>query len=281
MTDPYSFAIPGYPREIDSSNHYLTLALTSIVSPSVLNSLRFGFTRTHFTVQAPTQPAILRYGSDYPVVGTLSIGGGISGLGPNVAGGSADVLQNMFSYSEDLSISRGAHAWKFGVMGERFRDFHFFDFRRRWNWIFTDWRNFLAGRATSVDGALPFPDVMMRDYYPLTREVYRLGLEWWAGYGNTAISSSCFNPMCLTVYNDLDRRGQMAIRWSWGWAWRPEKILTESYTRNAAIAMADHGSDYFWFGGFSYAGIMAGNCTAIAPVKPEFAMQPIIEYYII
>ena len=119
-----------------------------------------------------------------------------------------------------------------------------------------------------------FPDVMMRDHYSQMRELYRLGLEWWAGYGNTSVSSSCFNPMCIRVYNDLDRAGQMAIRWSWGWAWRPEEILMESYTRNVAVAIADRGSDYFWFGGFSFVGMMAGNCTTLTPVKPEIAMQP-------
>ncbi|MBI4464381.1 MAG: amidohydrolase family protein [Acidobacteria bacterium] len=113
-----------------------------------------------------------------------------------------------------------------------------------------------------------FADLMMKDRYDLVKEVYRLGLEWWAGYGNTTISSHCYNPRCLEVYNDLNRSGQMAARWHWGWSWRSNELLLESFTRNAAIAMRGYGSDYFWFGGISGGGGF-GACTSAEHMNPQ------------
>ena len=148
---------------------------------------------------------------------------------------------------------------------------------------YPEFQDCLAGReGPGVSGAGPcgagnflgamrwaFPDVMMRNHYALMREVYRLGTEWWAGYGETAVSSSCFNPMCVQVYDDLDRSGQMAMRWHFGWAWVP-RSLNESFTRNFVNAMAGRGSDYFWFGGFSNAGVIPGFCTTATPVSTQY-----------
>ncbi|MBI4464389.1 MAG: amidohydrolase family protein, partial [Acidobacteria bacterium] len=93
------------------------------------------------------------------------------------------------------------------------------------------------------------PDLLFKDFYPQLREAYRLGLEWWAGYGITTIGSACYNPRCTVTYGDLDRRNQMPIRMMWAWNWRQEYFYQDDYFIAALVGQLNKGSDYFWNGG--------------------------------
>lgn len=120
-----------------------------------------------------------------------------------------------------------------------------------------------------------FSEVLMRDFYQYQKEVFRLGLEWWAGYGTTTFGSYCYNPTCVKVYDDLDRSNQMAIRQHWGWGWMDRILLPELFVKNFVNAMTNRGSDYFWFGGFSNGGGEDGAaCTTVEPLDPAIPKRP-------
>ncbi|MBI4464922.1 MAG: amidohydrolase family protein, partial [Acidobacteria bacterium] len=93
------------------------------------------------------------------------------------------------------------------------------------------------------------PDLLFNDYYPQLREAYRLGLEWWAADGVTAMGSACYNPRCLQTYGDLDRRGEMPIRMMWAWNWRQSYFYQDDYFLASLVSQLNKGSDYFWNGG--------------------------------
>ena len=115
-----------------------------------------------------------------------------------------------------------------------------------------------------------FSEVLMREFYQHQREVFRLGLEWWAGYGTTTFGSYCYNPTCVKIYDDLDRSGQMAIRQHWGWGWMDRLLLAEPFIKNFVNAMTNRGSDYLWFGGFSNGGgDDGGACTTAERLDPN------------
>ena len=71
------------------------------------------------------------------------------------------------------------------------------------------------GSGGANDMRWAFSDVLMDKFYPELVEIHRLGLEWWAGYGMTAYGSNAYNPRNHMVYQELDRKGQMAIREGW------------------------------------------------------------------
>ncbi|OFV96257.1 MAG: hypothetical protein A3F68_09530 [Acidobacteria bacterium RIFCSPLOWO2_12_FULL_54_10] len=120
-----------------------------------------------------------------------------------------------------------------------------------------------------------FSEVLMKEFYGYQKEVIRLGLEWWAGYGTTTFGSYCYNPTCVKVYDDLDRSGQMAIRQHWGWGWMDRILLPELFLKNFVNAMTNRGSDYFWFGGFSNGGgDDGGACTTAARIDPNVPERP-------
>src|SRR3990170_1406283 len=50
-------------------------------------------------------------------------------------------------------------------------------------------------------------------------EIYRLGLSWMAGFGLTLNATSLYTGAAIRAYDTLDRRGQMPIRFAWGYFW--------------------------------------------------------------
>ena len=107
--------------------------------------------------------------------------------------------------------------------------------------------------------------------YPpsVLREIYRLGLSWWAGYGVTMNSSNMYTAGAIDAYNTLDRNGQMAIRLPWTYFWPERKsFFLDPYFRRFVVAMKDRGSDYFWLNGAipSYYG---GSCSSLPGTSPE------------
>jgi hypothetical protein len=102
-------------------NQYVSLGATRVFSPKVLNVARFGFNRSAFGVQQVDQanvPASLSFipGQQF---GRITVGG-LTALG-----GTTDdprlFRMNSFQPSDDLSITRGAHALKTGFILERFQ----------------------------------------------------------------------------------------------------------------------------------------------------------------
>ncbi|MBI2822607.1 MAG: amidohydrolase family protein [Acidobacteria bacterium] len=109
-----------------------------------------------------------------------------------------------------------------------------------------------------------FSDVIMRDRYPLYREIARLGQTWWAGYGVTTYASECYNATCVKVYSDLERSGEKAIRNMFKWNWRQPYFFDDDYFIHFVTWAEDRGSDYFWYGGSRpIAQVGSSGCTAL------------------
>ena len=108
-----------------SRNQFLTLAENHVFSPSLLNTARLSFSRTNYSLlisaAAPTYGPGVSYVTGNPIgmtqISGLSNFGTPIGDGPNPANSH---LQNIYTLSDDLFYSHGKHAFKFGVLINRF-----------------------------------------------------------------------------------------------------------------------------------------------------------------
>src|SRR5712692_8702657 len=131
-------------------NQYVSLGATRVLSPSVLNTARFGFNRSVTLVNLVNQanvPAELSFIPGQPF-GSLRVGGGISPLGATVNDPRL-FRMNSFQPSDDLSITRGAHALKTGFILERFQ-WNTANFNRiGGDYVFASLSDFLRGLPLS------------------------------------------------------------------------------------------------------------------------------------
>lgn len=143
----------------------VTLEESHSFSPSVFNSFRLGFARTHATNntvlqelnQALANPALAFIPGHQ--VGGLSIGGGITTFGGGVHGPDENNFHyNSYQAYDDIYISRGIHSIKFGGVFERMQDNFFAGFTTNGLFSFGSVTNFLANIPTSFSGLLPTSD---------------------------------------------------------------------------------------------------------------------------
>ena len=136
-------------------NQYFTLGATQLIRPSVLNVARFGFNRSTTLVnlvnQADVSPSLsLIPGQPFGRI----IVRGISPLGATI-NDPRYFRMNSFQPSDDLSITRGAHALKTGFIVERFQ-WNTANFNRiGGDYDFVSLAAFLQGTVDSVRA--PFP----------------------------------------------------------------------------------------------------------------------------
>ncbi len=127
-----------YPQFHDlwnSRGQFLTLVENHVFSPQVLNTTRLSFARTNlFTITLPTSAAaaaqLTQTGPDgtslittngVPQIVGLVIVPGLTTMGPStVAPGY--VIQNLFSFSDDLFLTKGKHAIKVGFLLNHYDD---------------------------------------------------------------------------------------------------------------------------------------------------------------
>jgi predicted amidohydrolase YtcJ len=107
--------------------------------------------------------------------------------------------------------------------------------------------------------------------YPpeVLQEIYRLGLSWMAGYGQTLNSSNLYTAGAIAAYHALDRKDAMPIRLSWTWYWPPRKdFFLDPYFSSGLVAMSGRGSDYLWLTGGNPATNLKG-CSTLPGTSPE------------
>jgi predicted amidohydrolase YtcJ len=125
-----------------------------------------------------------------------------------------------------------------------------------------------GAQASSSPARLPMrwmaEDVMLKDHYPLLREIGRLTLEWWAGYGMTSFASNAYAPANLRVFHDLDHKNEMPIRNMWTWNWDPEYHLADPFFVYDAAGRTGEGTDHLWFGGMTIS--IGSGCTMAEPL---------------
>ena len=110
-------------------NQWITIAENHTFSPTVLNTARFSFSRTRSATNLLNSGLTQNNGLGPELVsgnstGIVDLGG--SGGGPYQEFGSANAapttfsLQNIYTLSDDVNWTRGKHAFKFGILLNRF-----------------------------------------------------------------------------------------------------------------------------------------------------------------
>ncbi len=136
----------------------LSLTETHVFSPAVLNTATVGFSRASFalgSVLLTSIPANLSFvtgaGPGGIIVGggaTTTANGTITSAGPNNAAG-VDNHRNLFTYQDDVRISRGIHQISFGVWFQRLQDNEDTASRQAGQATFASLTTFLQGTVTN------------------------------------------------------------------------------------------------------------------------------------
>jgi hypothetical protein len=106
---------PGSPYLSSSRNEYITAAENHVFSPSMLNTGRFSFSRTTQLIGVLTYVSGTQFSYQPGIpMGTLGVGG----LTQAQFGGNptSSAQQNVFSYSDDLFITKNRHSIKAGFL---------------------------------------------------------------------------------------------------------------------------------------------------------------------
>lgn len=164
---PASF--PAWRVVEQSRNQFLTLEDTEVISSRLVNIFRFSYARTdlfsddHLTQDFPAS-AILIPGRPEA---QISIGGM-----PTTGGGerpprSSKQLQNLFSWSDDMSLVRGAHLLKWGVLVDRVQNLIETKSFLGGRFSFPGIQQFIQGRPTNL--TLQAPGAEPRQYFTHNR----------------------------------------------------------------------------------------------------------------
>lgn len=110
---------PQWPEVGNTGNHFATIEERRVISPTIVNLLRFSFTRTFESdvEQHPDQSSALDF---FPVRGQN--GGvnitGLSSMGPSIFAPLLEA-QNKFPLADDVIWTHGAHSLRFGALVSR------------------------------------------------------------------------------------------------------------------------------------------------------------------
>ena len=113
---------PQFPRTFVSRNQFFTGEYREVLSGATLNTARLSFSRTRIgqEVEANTSQPLAPFVPGRAIMGDIDIGG-LKRFGPQ---SSVDVrlVQNVFSFQDDLVHSRGRHLIKAGALVEHYQD---------------------------------------------------------------------------------------------------------------------------------------------------------------
>ena len=111
-------AFPNYFSTLEGSSHFVTFSESHVISPTLLNTARFSYSRTNGDINILVEPASLNAPNVVFVpnnpIGNISPGSGISALGTACCPTRA--AQDIFTLSDDVFWTKGRHAFKFGTL---------------------------------------------------------------------------------------------------------------------------------------------------------------------
>lgn len=145
---------PQFPRAFRSRNQFFTGEHRWVLSPSMLNTIRLGFSRTRVgqTVEANTSTPLQPFVPGR-VVGNIDIGG-LQRFGPQTSA-SVKLTQNVFALHQNLVHTRGRHMFKVGSLVEYYQMNLFNPTFANGIYNFATLRNFLENRPGQFIGLTP------------------------------------------------------------------------------------------------------------------------------
>jgi hypothetical protein len=151
---------------LDLREQVLSVQDTRMLTPTLLNTFRFGFSRAaYFFTGEPTPgtPAATVPGflAGLPV-GAVVVGGSQAsnpqaqlGLAGSNNGSNLHIDRNLYTLADDVSVSRGRHEFRFGVWLEPFHSDEIIALSQYGQMTFTGLPNFLAGTASFLYDPAP------------------------------------------------------------------------------------------------------------------------------
>ena len=168
---------PRWPEVGATGNHFATVEYRRVISPTLVNLLRFSFTRTRETdVQArPDQASALDFFPERGQNGGVNITG-LSSIGTSIFAPLLEV-QNKFPLADDVVWTRGAHSLRFGASLNRVQS----NFQQQGWWggfyTFPSVTNFLLGSPSLFQGPEPGFTDSYRDFREIDVDGY-IHDEW-------------------------------------------------------------------------------------------------------
>jgi hypothetical protein len=155
LADPY------FASALDVGSQVFSLHETHIFSPQIVNAATFGFSRAAFANNSSPYPAFLAQydpsldfvagrgagGITFNGVSTTGPSGAVTAAGPNNASGVWN-RRNIFTYTDNLQISKGIHQISLGVWFQRLQDNDDTASRLLGQATFSSLPNFLKGIAS-------------------------------------------------------------------------------------------------------------------------------------
>jgi outer membrane receptor protein involved in Fe transport len=173
LVQPYAGSqIPLWPEQDQTANQYFTLEEKRVISRSFVNTLRFSFVRPVETGRTSTRHNALQFENLGRQDAVVDPGGGVSSIGSNLTVPFA-LVQNKFTYADDLNWFRGAHSFQFGSSVERIQsNTNISYFSTGW-YIFDDIASFLratpsaflGGADPNANGSRDFREVAVTPYF--------------------------------------------------------------------------------------------------------------------
>jgi outer membrane receptor protein involved in Fe transport len=163
---------PRWPEVGSTRNQFATVEYRRVISPTVVNLLRFSFTRTRETdVQAkPDQTPALDFFPERHQNGGVNITG-LSSIGTSIFAPLLEV-QNKFPVGDDVFWTHGAHSLRFGTSFDRVQS----NFQQQGWWggfyTFPGLTAFLQGQPSSFQGPEPGLTDSYRDFREIELDGY-------------------------------------------------------------------------------------------------------------
>jgi outer membrane receptor protein involved in Fe transport len=197
LTFPQLFTNPRLSR-----HQYATLSEDHIFSASLLNNVRFSFSRT-ISNRTATNPFI---GPQYSFVtgqpmGTINVGGLTGMMGPTANPGSIQSM-NILTLSDGLVYTVGRHSLKFGFDVNSFRQFALATQKLAGSLTFNSLANFLLGNASNFTAIVPTAANVSR-----TWQFYTLGFyvqDDWRLRSNFTLNLGLRYEPAHNYYHEVD-----------------------------------------------------------------------------
>jgi len=163
---------PRWPEVGNTRNQFATIEERRLISPTIVNLLRFSFTRSRETdvEQNPDQAPALDFFPERHQNGGVTITG-LSSMGTSIFAPLLEV-QNKFPVSDDVIWTHGAHSLRFGGVFSRVQS----NFQQQGWWggfyTFPGLTNFLEGIPSLFQGPEPGQTDSYRDFREIEADGY-------------------------------------------------------------------------------------------------------------